>query len=1368
MMITFSLRQKKKEIGPVLLEKERKRAWYAIFLAEVIMNSGEIDSTDEQQVIHTQRRREQDGSSLLHPGISPAWWRLNFCFQHHPWNHPPGSVRKDTDGGIPLTFSYYCRSCVSKSSGVQSHEHARMTDTSEWGSSTKVPFFNRVSGGLHELGQHLPRGVQNCVVTARRFLPEVKFTLARVPAARNGITRLEARWIVERLPSHRQADEKILHPCCTNSPARIRHGAEDKGENNRSSCRNITRCNVARRAGLSASGMDLPLKRFKLKCCTQKSNNPQVCDLQTLSSESSTWKISVVPGISCFGISCFGLKLALVKEDDGSVKKKKKNYCANYSAVFKAAQQVNDCLENWEVQNSLKEEIETLTRADVKKSRTEKSSTKLSGLEMKQKRDATRRLAPREYSLLELGRRVRGFTTSIYSVHQETRTMVGLNRSSNRFGVKANNLQNGSGGFYNMSKKKSIMLIRRGFDLLIVANAENCFRLKGNLYSNTFRYITGVFPGFSIVAILNKPNVRVSNKVFKRIPREQQMTGRWWMMDQPNFELSLQENVGSQTEGNRACGARSVTAYLRRAKQTECEEWTCPCACPDVHQFCACEERSTTDAIGSSSSSARAGIKLERARVRRIELIKSRRDEPARGSIIPRELVRRMRVQVLVEGIIPPCAAAEKEDGEKLMVFLIMKICCPPSSPVLKPNPNQLMGCRCLPSVPWADKSCNNQAPGFGLLLFACGCTELLRKRIVATYWPIGAYPPLISNMYPQGSNCSLCIVQWARRISRLQFLIIMLQEQCSVILNKIQMNDFLPPPRYILVLYLSIICCCMSQTSCGQPSLSGPSGHRFEEHRQAGRQEHSLHRSNMISLLSTACPAHLLSPKLSTVSHPTERLIPLVLSQDDGALPVPPPLIWTESIFRGSNPAGCTAQTGHRTGGRSWLLFHGHVGQRRREKTETNPPSIFSSFDAGKFTQIVVTEPGARGVSTPYVLVETRPFLVVVTNDYGSEMRKRQVALPTRPREPRGPKSSVDPIALTERLLISCIDRPSRFSLTTGYEGDTKPSTARFAGLGSPRRQSYPWHICTQKVIVEFQSQSALPLPILYERIWCTWLIQNHLCSNARISIAPVKNVKISIPEQHRVGRMQHLHEPVAWQMIGPDWPRYDLAPCFLISLLYTTFMNDFKLFLSGTLHYQIEVGIYKVFYFETLFSSPQMVTVYCTIHIPKTFECTKNSHWPCCTSYSCSSFILPGSYHLTDPLILNQFGCSLCLLVLNSGTSHMRNRLGTIKIDVAHIHKCEWIVLLHAVLLPMLQQMCLFEAEALWFIIVHQFFELACSPINRLMLHALLINLWPLLTLRNPYPKQMQDLLSILAPKPLVGCIRGRSKGHYSVPEA
>lgn len=49
MMITFSLRQKKKEIGPVLLEKERKRAWYAIFLAEVIMNSGEIDSTDEQQ-----------------------------------------------------------------------------------------------------------------------------------------------------------------------------------------------------------------------------------------------------------------------------------------------------------------------------------------------------------------------------------------------------------------------------------------------------------------------------------------------------------------------------------------------------------------------------------------------------------------------------------------------------------------------------------------------------------------------------------------------------------------------------------------------------------------------------------------------------------------------------------------------------------------------------------------------------------------------------------------------------------------------------------------------------------------------------------------------------------------------------------------------------------------------------------------------------------------------------------------------------------------------------------------------------------------------------------------------------------------------
>ncbi|KNZ49342.1 hypothetical protein VP01_5078g1 [Puccinia sorghi] len=46
------------------------------------------------------------------------------------------------------------------------------------------------------------------------------------------------------------------------------------------------------------------------------------------------------------------------------------------------------------------------------------------------------------------------------------------------------------------------------------------------------------------------------------------------------------------------------------------------------------------------------------------------------------------------------------------------------------------------------------------------------------------------------------------------------------------------------------------------------------------------------------------------------------------------------------------------------------------------------------------------------------------------------------------------------------------------------------------------------------------------------------------------------------------------------------------------------------------------------------------------------------------------------------------------------------------------------------------------------------------------------------NPFPiisKNMpesfsttRDFLSIIAPKPLVGCIRGRSKGHYSVPEA
>ena len=46
------MRQKKKkiEIGPVLQGKEIKRdAWYAIFLAEVTMNSGEIDLTDEQQ-----------------------------------------------------------------------------------------------------------------------------------------------------------------------------------------------------------------------------------------------------------------------------------------------------------------------------------------------------------------------------------------------------------------------------------------------------------------------------------------------------------------------------------------------------------------------------------------------------------------------------------------------------------------------------------------------------------------------------------------------------------------------------------------------------------------------------------------------------------------------------------------------------------------------------------------------------------------------------------------------------------------------------------------------------------------------------------------------------------------------------------------------------------------------------------------------------------------------------------------------------------------------------------------------------------------------------------------------------------------------
>jgi len=43
-------KKKKIEIGPVLQGKEIKRdAWYAIFLAEVTMNSGEIDLTDEQQ-----------------------------------------------------------------------------------------------------------------------------------------------------------------------------------------------------------------------------------------------------------------------------------------------------------------------------------------------------------------------------------------------------------------------------------------------------------------------------------------------------------------------------------------------------------------------------------------------------------------------------------------------------------------------------------------------------------------------------------------------------------------------------------------------------------------------------------------------------------------------------------------------------------------------------------------------------------------------------------------------------------------------------------------------------------------------------------------------------------------------------------------------------------------------------------------------------------------------------------------------------------------------------------------------------------------------------------------------------------------------
>lgn len=74
-MITFSLRQKKKEIGPVLLEMERKRAWYAIFLAEVIMNSGEIDSTDEQQYNVTNSDWLAMRQSYTHPTTAwTRWW----------------------------------------------------------------------------------------------------------------------------------------------------------------------------------------------------------------------------------------------------------------------------------------------------------------------------------------------------------------------------------------------------------------------------------------------------------------------------------------------------------------------------------------------------------------------------------------------------------------------------------------------------------------------------------------------------------------------------------------------------------------------------------------------------------------------------------------------------------------------------------------------------------------------------------------------------------------------------------------------------------------------------------------------------------------------------------------------------------------------------------------------------------------------------------------------------------------------------------------------------------------------------------------------------------------------------------------------